>query len=244
MLDEVSMLVGETHPGRKIAVALDSDFERDLGLDSLARAETDAACRPGLRRHAAGRGAGRGAHATRTAALPRSPDDGCGPGEVRGAAGGSRWTPAFRCRRRPSREVLEWHAARHPERLHVLLYGDGEQAEEISYGALREEARRIASGLVARGLQPQQTVALMLPTSREYFASFFGVMLCGRRSGADLSAGARCRSSRTTCGATRASSTTRSARCWSRVPQAKTVARLLQRRGAERCATIADAARS
>ncbi len=57
--------------------------------------------------------------------------------------------------------------------------GDGEQAEEISYGALREEARRIASGLVGRGLQPKQTVALMLPTSRDYLASFFGVMLAG-----------------------------------------------------------------
>ncbi|MBL8483182.1 MAG: AMP-binding protein, partial [Rhodocyclaceae bacterium] len=75
-------------------------------------------------------------------------------------------------------EVLEWHAARHPERTHVLLYDD-EQAEPYTYAQLLTDARAIASGLVARGLAPQQTVALMLPTGKDYLASFFGVLLAG-----------------------------------------------------------------
>jgi len=37
----------------------------------------------------------------------------------------------------------------------------------------------MATGLVTRGLLPRQTVALMLPTSRDYLSSFFGVLLAG-----------------------------------------------------------------
>ena len=79
-------------------------------------------------------------------------------------------------------EVLEWHAQRHPQRAHVLLYGGehGEfRPETISYADLFEQSRRIATGLVTRGLVPRQTVALMLPTGRDYLCSFFGVLLAG-----------------------------------------------------------------
>ena len=178
VLDEVSMLVGETHPRRKIVVALDSDFERDLGLDSLARAEI-------ILRLGQAFGAALPDEALAEARTPRELLPYLGH---RTMAAVPEKAAALRVdaadagvplQAQTLTEVLEWHVARHPERLHVLLYGDGEQTEEISYGALREEARRIASGLVARGLQPKQTVALMLPTSRDYLASFFGVMLAG-----------------------------------------------------------------
>ncbi|OZA92651.1 MAG: hypothetical protein B7X57_07560, partial [Erythrobacter sp. 34-65-8] len=36
-----------------------------------------------------------------------------------------------------------------------------------------------AAGLQGLGLQPRQTVAIMLPTSREYFFAYFGVLLAG-----------------------------------------------------------------
>ena len=37
----------------------------------------------------------------------------------------------------------------------------------------------MAAGLKARGLQANETVAIMLPTSSDFFYSFFGVMLAG-----------------------------------------------------------------
>lgn len=39
LLTLIEQLVAESHPQRRIAVALDSSFERDLGLDSLGRVE-------------------------------------------------------------------------------------------------------------------------------------------------------------------------------------------------------------
>ena len=177
LLRVVGTLVEETHPGRRNTVALDSRLERDLGLDSLARVElllrlgrefgatlpeaalSEAETARDLLRFlghvlpAAGMQAG--------AELPH--------GALIGAPEAARTLV----------EVLEWHAGRNPGRTHVLLYGEGERAESISHAALLNDARRIAAGLVSRGLQPQQAVALMLPTGRPYLASFFGVMLAG-----------------------------------------------------------------
>lgn len=39
LLAIVQQLAGETHPGHSCAVTLHTSFERDLGLDSLARVE-------------------------------------------------------------------------------------------------------------------------------------------------------------------------------------------------------------
>ena len=76
-------------------------------------------------------------------------------------------------------DALVWHAQHHPDRPHITLIGDGDQAETITYADLLADAEAVAAGLQARGLQPQQTVALMLPTGREFFAGFFGILLAG-----------------------------------------------------------------
>jgi 1-acyl-sn-glycerol-3-phosphate acyltransferase len=76
-------------------------------------------------------------------------------------------------------DVLQWHAAAHPDRLHVHLYGEGDAVEDLSYGALERGAREIAGGLVASGLQPGETIATMLPTGREYLFAFFGILIAG-----------------------------------------------------------------
>jgi 1-acyl-sn-glycerol-3-phosphate acyltransferase len=55
-----------------------------------------------------------------------------------------------------------------------------EEAEyPLSYRALWDGAMGYAAGLVERGLQPGQMVAIMLPTCREYLYSFYGVLLAG-----------------------------------------------------------------
>ena len=76
-------------------------------------------------------------------------------------------------------DALVWHAQHHPDRPHITLIGEGDQAETITYADLLADAEAVAAGLQARGLQPQQTVALMLPTGREFFAAFFGILLAG-----------------------------------------------------------------
>src|SRR4029453_7136871 len=40
-------------------------------------------------------------------------------------------------------------------------------------------AEAVAAGLTARGLPPGQTVALMLPTSHDFFLGFYGILLAG-----------------------------------------------------------------
>lgn len=77
-------------------------------------------------------------------------------------------------------EVLAWHVRTHPDRPHLRLYSDGGgNGEMLTYRALHTRAAAVASGLQARGVQPRQAVAIMLPTGLEYFISFFGVLLAG-----------------------------------------------------------------
>lgn len=76
-------------------------------------------------------------------------------------------------------EALEYHARIHPARAHIFLRDDDGSAHQITYGQLHESASRVAAALIARGLGPRQTVAIMLPTCKEFFSSFFGVLLAG-----------------------------------------------------------------
>jgi acyl-CoA synthetase (AMP-forming)/AMP-acid ligase II len=76
-------------------------------------------------------------------------------------------------------QVLDHHAAAHPDRTHVRFFADDGAGEALTYGGLREGARRVAAGLRAAGLAPSEPVAIMLPTGREYFFTFFGVLIAG-----------------------------------------------------------------
>jgi 1-acyl-sn-glycerol-3-phosphate acyltransferase len=75
-------------------------------------------------------------------------------------------------------QVLDWHIHAHGDRAHIVVLSDvGE--EEISYAGLNTGAMRIAAGLQRQGLQPRQAVAIMLPTSPEYFYTYFGILIAG-----------------------------------------------------------------
>ncbi len=77
-------------------------------------------------------------------------------------------------------EALDWHAAQHRDRVHLsLLRDDGAAPDRLSYGDLADAGRRIAAGLVARGVMPGDRIALMLPTSLDFFITFFGVLIAG-----------------------------------------------------------------
>ncbi len=75
-------------------------------------------------------------------------------------------------------EAFLWHVERHPQRLTVFLYDEGRE-HQLSYAALYEASLGYAARFAAAGLQPGQTVAIMLPTRPEYLYCFYGVLLAG-----------------------------------------------------------------
>lgn len=76
-------------------------------------------------------------------------------------------------------EVLDWHVQAHGARAQIVLLTENDGEERLDYARLRAGAAAVAAGLEAIGLQPRQTVAIMLPTSLEYFFAYFGVLLAG-----------------------------------------------------------------
>lgn len=76
-------------------------------------------------------------------------------------------------------EVLEWHVQHHPDRLHIHILDDDGEAQTLSYKQLWQGAEKVAAGLQQHGLQLADTVAIMLPTGKDYFYSFYGILLTG-----------------------------------------------------------------
>ncbi|HEX2520778.1 MAG TPA: AMP-binding protein, partial [Terriglobia bacterium] len=76
-------------------------------------------------------------------------------------------------------DVLERFAERDPARPHIHLHGEEQRPHVINYADLLAGASSVAAGLTIRGLGPGETVALMLPTSADFFFAFFGVLLAG-----------------------------------------------------------------
>ncbi|MGB5218335.1 MAG: AMP-binding protein [Smithella sp.] len=76
-------------------------------------------------------------------------------------------------------DALNWHVEHHPDRPHIRLYSDEDDGETITYRELADGARAAAAGLQEKGLLPGEAVSIMLPTSREYFLTFLGILLAG-----------------------------------------------------------------
>jgi acyl carrier protein len=182
LLEAVAALLREL--GRDPSeVDLDARLDADLGLDSLTRLELLARVEQAFDVRVAERAVAeaetprdllQAVHAARAGARPvpppsRAPVPAATPGPVRSAP---QDTPTLV-------DALEWHAAQHPQRVHVHLYGEDGEVVPLTYGELMDEASRLAGGLVARGLMPGESVAIMLPTGREYLQSFLAVLLAG-----------------------------------------------------------------
>jgi fatty-acyl-CoA synthase len=75
-------------------------------------------------------------------------------------------------------DVLVQHAEADPGRIQIHLLTE-DSGEGITYGRLYEEASAIAGGLAELGLRRNETVAIMLPSSADFFYAFFGVILAG-----------------------------------------------------------------
>jgi acyl carrier protein len=171
------------------AATLASQLDHDLGLDSLARMElvlrTERVFGVELPQDALQRAETVGdllqavqqcaAEPARSSSAPRAaarPLD-LAPSAVSAAVAASGVAAATTLL-----GVLDWHLQAHPEQTQiVLLHDDAEQT--MTYRQLADGAAAFAAGLQRAGVRPRQCVAIMLPTSAEYFSTYLGILKAG-----------------------------------------------------------------
>jgi acyl carrier protein len=181
IVDIVRELAVELHPrrGHTLTLDLDSDLDRDVGLDSLGRAELllrldrqfkvrlpdsligDARCPRDLL-------------AGVLAASPTVP-----PPAIEAIA-----RVALPAVMEPATaatliDVLAAHVKANASRPHILLWRSDDAHMGITYGELDRNARAVAHGLLRQGVGRGDRVAIMLPTEAAFFFTFFGILLAG-----------------------------------------------------------------
>ncbi len=72
-------------------------------------------------------------------------------------------------------EILKRRATEHPDRA-FLKFGKGDW---ISYGQVNADSNRVANALVARGVQPGESVSVMLANCAEFLPVWFGILKAG-----------------------------------------------------------------
>ena len=190
----VSEIARELRPGEgaALAVSLDTDLGRDLGLDSLSRMEllarieraagasfpdrvmADAETpRDLLRALRAARASGSNASPVRAVEPPAGARVASAATMAAESDADVSWSAETLV------DALAKHASLNPDRVHVRLLDETGAQTPLTYGELLERARRVAGGLVRRGVTPGRAVAIMLPTGIEYLACFLGVQLAG-----------------------------------------------------------------
>jgi acyl carrier protein len=181
LLGILQQLARELHPGRTPPVLkLDTQLERELGLDSLGRIELLLRIEQRF-----------------NVAIPEeSALDARTPRELLQALESSAATSAIAptvaeppTQAAPARtvhaphhattlvEALDWYAERNPDGTYVQVYDDGDSARPISYQALRSGAELVAGGLRERGVEPGDCIAIMLPTGADFFFAYYGILL-------------------------------------------------------------------
>ena len=178
----VRELVRELHPQRVrfIDVLPSSRIERDLGIDSLGRTELILRIERAFRVRLPAQTIG---EAETVHDLVRALEQ-AGPARERMVLEAAPVSvlpsvPAA-SEARTLVEVLDWHAAQHPDRLHLtVLQDEATVLGTLTYGELSTRARNVARGLIARDVAPGDRVALMLPTSLDFFIAFFGILYAG-----------------------------------------------------------------
>ena len=182
ILKVIQVLVAELRRSRRLTrpVTMDSSLARDLGLDSLARVElvnrlertfnitlpervfADAETPRDLQR----------------AVLSASPyQDIAKIPELKSLELDE--APSVPYAAHTLTDVLKWHVQAHPDRPHIRFYRDEGEGEIMTYRTLMNGASAVAAALQHGGLKPGGRVAIMLPTSDEYFYAFMGILLAG-----------------------------------------------------------------
>jgi fatty-acyl-CoA synthase len=76
-------------------------------------------------------------------------------------------------------DVLQIYASEAPDLPHIYTQDDNGHEVIITYGQLLESSLRLAQEIIARGLRPGDTIAIMQPTSPRFFYTFYGILLAG-----------------------------------------------------------------
>lgn len=181
LLDLIRKLMGELHPERRLThLSLDSSLAYDIGLDSLAMMELLSRTEATF-----------GIHiqevdfivadtpAELLQMVHRAAPDTRQATSQAGSALPERVTIALPESAHTLCSMLDWHARMTPDRTHIILYGKDGEPEIITYAQLATGARHLAASLQAKGTKPGQSVALMLPTGRDYLFSFFAILYAG-----------------------------------------------------------------
>ncbi|WP_298828169.1 AMP-binding protein [uncultured Piscinibacter sp.] len=166
-------------------VTLDSTLDRDLGLDSLGRVElllrVERAAGVALPEDTLQlaetvadlwRAVQRG-RPQEAVAPPGAAHAGPEPAAPREAANGHAAEEA-----QTLLQVLDAHLRAQPGRTQAIVLGDAGETR-IDHRRLADASAAIAAGLQRAGLKPRQTVAIMLPTSPDYFFTYFGILRAG-----------------------------------------------------------------
>ena len=185
VLEVVSALYSELHRAEPApeAFTLNSQLDRDLGLDSLGRVELVLRLERRFGRHlpdlavssAETVGDLLALVTTAAAAVDTHPD---AAGMLANPPPAPRPLLGIPQAATTLNEVLAWHAGEHPDATHAIVLED-QHPRPVTYGQLREGAQRVAASLQRSGITPGATIVLMLPTAVEYLYAFFGVLLAG-----------------------------------------------------------------
>ncbi|MCW8934317.1 MAG: AMP-binding protein [Gammaproteobacteria bacterium] len=186
LLQVINVLVAEVQPNRPAnSIMLDTSFEKDLGLDSLTRVELISRVEKKFKLTlpdqviAETQSARDLLRAIQQATMPRADLHAINKHIVDMQAVESTDVKTTPDTSLTLIDVLNWHVASHPDRPHIRMYTDEGDGEVITYRQLKNKAIHVAGELQQLGLQATEPVVLMLPSSAEYFYSFFGVLLAG-----------------------------------------------------------------
>ncbi len=184
LIEILTRLIGEIHPDAVLHqdITLDSALDHDLGLDSLARMELltrlekeygtrlpekvllTAETPRDLLRFLSG-----ASHVTVQPSIAQPVEQQNDLGERQDVGFG---------RAKTLQEVLNLHLQVQPDTEHIIIL-QGDEEFRISYRMLHVEALKVAARLRQLQIEPGDPVAIMLPTSKDYFYSFIGVLYCG-----------------------------------------------------------------
>jgi fatty-acyl-CoA synthase len=76
-------------------------------------------------------------------------------------------------------DVLVTYATEAPDRTHIYMLDEQGREEIITYKKLFTMSLRLAGALLKNGLKPGDTVAIMQPTTPQFFYTFYGILLAG-----------------------------------------------------------------
>jgi fatty-acyl-CoA synthase len=76
-------------------------------------------------------------------------------------------------------DVLVMYATEAPDRPHIYMLDEKGHEEIITYKKLLTMALRLAGALLKNGVKPGDTIAIMQPTTPQFFYTFYGILLAG-----------------------------------------------------------------